>query len=64
MMLSRKQKMKTPLCGERKEDKLTKLLPRSVQSIREDFKKIRRKIGTEYPRGFEIDSNSRFSCRG
>ena len=53
MMLSRKEKMKTPLCGERKEDRLTKLLPSSVQSIHEDFKKIRREICTESPRGFE-----------
>ena len=61
MMLSRKNNMKTPLCGEKGEDKLTRLLPRSVQRIHEDFKRIRREICTESPRGFEIDSNSRFS---
>ena len=62
-MLSRKEKMKTPLCGGKKEDRLTKLLPKSVQSIHEDFKKIRREICTESPRGFETDSNSKFSYR-
>ena len=46
MILSRKEKMKTPLCGERKEDKLTNILPRLVQSIHEYFKKIRREICT------------------
>ena len=45
-MISRREKKKTPLCGEKKEDKLTKLLPRSVQTIHEDFKKIRREICT------------------
>ena len=43
-MLSRRENMKTPLCGEEKEDQLTKLLPRSVQSIHEKFEKIRREI--------------------
>ena len=61
MMLSRKEKMKTPLCGERKEDKLTKLNPISVQNIYKYFKKIRREICTESPRGFETESKSRFS---
>ena len=55
--------MKTPLCGEKKEDKLTKLLPRSVQSIHEDFKKIRREICIGSPRGFETESNSIFSYK-
>lgn len=54
--------MKTPLYGEKREDKLTKLLPRSLLGIHEEFEKIRREICTEYPRGFEIESNSRFSC--
>ena len=53
--------MKTPLCGEKKEDMLTKLLPRSVQSIHEDFKKVRREICTGSPRGVETESKSRFS---
>ena len=61
MMLSRKEEIKTPLCGGRKEDKLTQLLPRSVQCIHEDFKKIRREICTKSPREFETESNSRFS---
>ena len=54
MMLSRKEKMKTPLY------RLTKLLPKFLQSIHEDFKKIRREICIESPRGFETESNSRF----
>ena len=45
----------------REEDKLTKLIPRSVQSIHEDFKKIRREMCIESPRGVESESNSRFS---
>ena len=64
IMLSRREKLKTPLCGEKKEDKLTKLLPRSIQSIHEEFEKIRREICTGSQRGFETESNSRFSCRG
>ena len=63
MMLSRKEKMKTSLCGEKKEDMLTKLLPRSVQSIHEEFEKIRREICTRSPTGFETESNSSFSYR-
>ena len=63
MILSRKDKMKTSLCGEIKEVRITNLLPKSVQSIHEDFKKIRREICTESPRGFETKSNSRFSYR-
>ena len=50
--------------GEKREYKLTKLLPRSLLSIHEEFEEIRREICTESPRGFEIKSNSRFSCRG
>ena len=61
-MLSRKEDM-NPSCGERKEDRLTKLLPRSVKSIHEYFKKIRREMYAESPRGFEIESDSRFSYR-
>ena len=60
MMLSSKEKMKTPLCGGRKEDRLTQLLPKSVQSIHEDFKKVRREMCTKSSRGFETESNSRF----
>ena len=52
--------MKNPLCGEKKEDKITKLLPRSVQSIHEEFEKIRREICIESLRGFETESKSRF----
>ena len=55
--------MKTPLCGETKEYKLTKLLSRSVQIIHEEFEKIRREICIGSPRGFETESNSRFSYR-
>ena len=59
-----REKMKTPLYGEKREDKITKILPRSLLSIHEEFEKIRREICTGSPKGFEIESNSRFSCRG
>ena len=44
MQLSREGEMnrkKTPLCGGRKEDRLTKLLPKSLQCINENLKKMR-----------------------
>ena len=61
-MLSREEKMKknkTPLFGGKKEERLSKLLPKSVQSIQGDLKKIRREMCIESPRGFESESNSR-----
>ena len=63
IMLSRREKMKTPLYGEKREAELAKLLPKSVQSIHEEFEKLMREIGTGSPRGFETESNSRFSSR-
>ena len=61
IMLSRREKMKTPFHGEKKEDELTKLLPKSVWSIHEEFEEIMRDICTGSPRGFETESNSSFS---
>ena len=63
-MLSRREKMKTPFHGQKKGDKLTKILPKPVQNIHEEFEKLMREICTGSPRGFEIESSSRFSCRG
>ena len=59
-MLSRRENMKTPLCGEKKEDKHSW---RFVQSIHEEFEKKRREICTGSSRGFETESNSIFSDR-
>ena len=59
-MLSREEKMKTPFFGG-KEERLSNLLSKSVQSIQGDLKKIRREMCIESPRGFETESNSRFS---
>ena len=51
---------KTPSFGEEKGDKLTKIIPKSVHMIHEEFKEIRRKMHGEYPRGFDSKANSRF----
>ena len=50
---------KTPFSGEEKGDKLTKILPKSIQKIHEDFKKIRKEMYEESLRGFESKVNSR-----
>ena len=59
-MLSRNKKRKTPLCGVRKGDKLTNLLPKSIQGLHEDFKQIRRERSEESTQGFDSKSKSRF----
>ena len=59
MMLSIKGEMnknKTPLCGGRKEERLSNLLPKSMQSINEDLKKMRGEM--ESPE--EFGSRSRY----
>ena len=53
------RKEKTPLCEGRKEYKLTKLLPRSVQSFQGELKKIRMEMGS--PEEFGSRAKSRFS---
>ena len=53
------KKEKTPLCGGRKEDKLTEILPRSIQIIQGDLKKIR--MDMESPEEFRSRARSRFS---
>ena len=50
---------KTPLCGGRKEERLSKLLPKSMQSIKEDLKKMRGEM--ESPEKFESRARSRFA---
>ena len=40
------RKEKAPLCERRKEDKLTKILPRSMQSFQGELKKIRMEMGS------------------
>ena len=55
--------MKTLLCGEKREYKITKPLPRSVESTHEEFERIGREICTGSRRGFETESNSRFCYR-
>ena len=65
-MLSREEgeekmyrKEKAPLCGGRKEERLSKLLPKSMQSIKEDLKKMRREM--ECLEEFGSRAKSRFS---
>ena len=53
------RKEKAPLCGGRKEDRLTKLLPRSIQSFNEDLKKLRMEMG--YPEEYGSRARSIFS---
>ena len=55
------RRKETPSFGGEKEkwDKLTKLLPKSVHNIHEDFKKIQREMYEESPRGFDSKANSR-----
>ena len=63
MMLSREEKMnikKTPFFGG-KEERLSNLLPKSIQSIHEDLKNMRREMCIESPREFGSESKSRFS---
>ena len=50
---------KTPLCGERKEDRLTKLLPKSMQCINEDLKNMRGEM--ESSKEFESRARSRLA---
>ena len=50
---------KTPLCGGRKEERLTKLLPKSMQSINEDLKKMTKEM--ESPEKFESRARSRLA---
>ena len=40
------KKEKSLLCEERKEDRLTKLLPRSMQSFQGELKEIRMEMGS------------------
>ena len=53
------RKEKNPLCGGRNEERLSNLLPKSMQSIKEDLNKMRREM--ESPREFGSESNSIFS---
>ena len=50
----------TPSFGEEKWDKLTKLLPKYVYMIHEEFKEIRRNMYGESPRGIDSKAKSRF----
>ena len=59
--MRRKDKNKTPSFGGRKEERLPKFLSQTLQSIHEDLKEMRREMCIESPRGFEYESNSRFS---
>lgn len=52
---------KTPFFGGRKEEKLSKFLSQTLQSIHEDLKNMRKEMCRESPRGFESETNSRFS---
>ena len=54
-------KNKAPFFGGRKEEKLPKFLSQTLQSIHEELKKMRREMYIESPRGFESESNSKFS---
>ena len=45
----------------RKEYRLTKLFPKSMQSIHEDPKQARREMFEKSPKGFDFQSNSRYS---
>ena len=51
-MPSKREKMKAPSYGGKREGNLTKLLPRSLLSIHEEFEKVRREICTGSPKGF------------
>ena len=60
MQLSREGEMnrnKTPLCGGKREDRLTNLLPKSVQCINENLKKMRGEM--ESPEEFRSRAKSR-----
>jgi len=54
-------RIKTPSFEEKKGDKLTKLLPKSVHMIHKEFEEFWREMCKESPRGFEFESNSIFS---
>ena len=56
-----RSRRKTPNFGRKKEDKLTNILPKSIQSIHEYLKQLRREMSEESPKGFEPQSNSRSS---
>ena len=62
-MVSKRQEYRnnTPSFGGKKEERLSNLLPKSVKSIHEDFKKIRREMYRESSRKFDSKTNSRFS---
>ena len=53
------RKEKTPLCGGKKEERLSKLLPKSMQTIKQDLKKMRREM--ESPEEFGFRAKSRFA---
>ena len=55
------RRKKTPSSGREKGDRLIKLLPKSVKNILEDFKKIRREMYEESPKGFESKADSSLS---
>ena len=48
----------------KKEYRLTKILPKSIQIIHEYLEQARRDMSEEYPKGFESQSNSRSSHSG
>ena len=56
--MSRKE---TPYFGGEKGDKLTKILPKSVHNIHEDFKNIIREMYEESLKDFESRENSRLT---
>ena len=61
-MISREEKMnknKIPLFGGNKEDRLSKLLSKSIQSIKGDLKKMRREM--ESPEEFGSRAKSIFA---
>ena len=51
---------KTPSFGGKKEERISKLLPKSVQNIHEYIKEIIREMYRESQREFDSETNSRF----
>ena len=58
--MNRKYKNKTPLFGGSKEEKLSKLLSQTMQSIKRDLNEMSREMCRESPREFESEEKSRF----
>ena len=62
--MNRKYKNKTPFFGGKKKERLSKLLPKSIQSIHEDLKEMRREMYVASPKAFDFGTNSRFAHSG